>query len=330
MYLKVLFFILFPLFAFSQAPQKINFQSILRNTSGEVVANKSVSLKISILSGSISGSSVYSETHTKTTDLSGLISLQIGNGTILSGVFGNISWGNLAHFIKLEADFSGGSNYVLLGTQELMSVPYALYASKTDTSSLNLVNRFSSKVNVSDTSNMLNPYLRTANAVKPSNTSGIDGIYSWEYPEGLSKDIVMLSSSNLPYTVPSGKNLYFFKQVSRPIIGGVIYFEGGGGNQGLIFGEGTQISGFELVTSVQFGFLTEKTNKIIPVHFPLNSNLSYTVPIGKLFVLLGATEFYVGGKLSYGNTGPLILPENTILIGKNNYTIGFSGYLIDK
>ena len=156
MYPKVILLILFPIFAFSQAPQKINFQSILRNTSGEVVANKAVSLKISILSGSISGSIVYTETHTKTTDPSGLISLQIGNGTVLSGVFSSISWGDFPHFIKLEADFSGGSNYVVLGTQELMSVPYALYASKTDTSSLNLVNRFSTKLNGTDTVSLSN------------------------------------------------------------------------------------------------------------------------------------------------------------------------------
>jgi hypothetical protein len=79
MYLKVIFLILFPLFAFSQSPQKINFQSIIRNNLGEIQSNKSVSLRVSILSGSISGSSVYSETHTKTTDISGLISLQTGS-----------------------------------------------------------------------------------------------------------------------------------------------------------------------------------------------------------------------------------------------------------
>jgi len=150
MYLRILLLILLPIFGFSQAPQKINFQSILRNTNGEVVANKAVSLKISILSGSINGISVYSETHTKTTDASGLISLQIGNGTVLSGVFSAILWGNAAYFIKLEADFNGGSNYVLLGTQELMSVPYALYASKTDTSVLNLTTRLATKLNISD------------------------------------------------------------------------------------------------------------------------------------------------------------------------------------
>jgi uncharacterized protein (TIGR02145 family) len=125
--------------------------------------------------------------------------LQIGNGTVLSGIFADIAWGDFPHFIKLEADFSGESNYVLLGTQELMSVPYALYAGKTDTSSLNLTNRFStklngtdtislsnridtksslsdtsllnltnrfnSKVNISDTSSMLNPYLRKSDSI---------------------------------------------------------------------------------------------------------------------------------------------------------------------
>ena len=114
MYLRIIFLILLPIFGFSQAPQKINFQSILRNTNGEVVANKAVSLKISILSGSITGNTVYSETHAKITDASGLISLQIGNGTVFSGVFSAILWGNTAHFIKLEADFNGGRNYVLL------------------------------------------------------------------------------------------------------------------------------------------------------------------------------------------------------------------------
>jgi len=158
MYLRIILFILLPLFGFSQAPQKINFQSILRNSGGEIVSNKAVSLRISILSGSITGNTVYSETHTKTTDASGLISLQIGNGTVFSGVFSAILWGNAAHFINLEADFNGGSNYVLLGTQELMSVPYALYASKTDTSSLNLTNRFSGKLNVADTASMLTNY----------------------------------------------------------------------------------------------------------------------------------------------------------------------------
>jgi uncharacterized protein (TIGR02145 family) len=148
----------------AQSPQKINFQSIVRNTSGAIVSNKSVSFKITILSGSINGTPVYSEAHLKITDAIGLVSLQIGTGTVSSGVFSSIDWGNTLHFIKLEADFTGGNTYVTLGIQELMSVPYALYAVKTDTSVLNLSGRFSGKVNVTDTSSMLAPYLRRVDA----------------------------------------------------------------------------------------------------------------------------------------------------------------------
>jgi uncharacterized protein (TIGR02145 family) len=134
----------------AQSPQKINFQSIVRNTNGVIFSNKTLSIKISLLSGSATGEPVYSETHSSTTDAIGLVSLQIGSGTALSGSFATINWGNTAHFIKLEADFTGGNAYVTLGTQELMSVPYAMYAAKTDTASLNLTNRFAAKLNKSD------------------------------------------------------------------------------------------------------------------------------------------------------------------------------------
>ena len=135
----------------AQSPQKINFQSIVRNTSGVIISNKSVRFKITIVSDSITGTPVYSETHLKTTDAIGLVSLQIGSGTVVSnGVFSSLNWGNASHFIKLEADFTGGNTYVTLGTQELMSVPYAMYAAKTDTASLNLTNRFAEKAPINN------------------------------------------------------------------------------------------------------------------------------------------------------------------------------------
>ena len=152
MLLLVAFFIFTSVALKAQSQQKINFQSIVRNTSGVIVSNKSVNFKITILSGSTNGEPVFSETHLKTTDAIGLVSLQIGSGTLASGVFSSIGWGNTLHFIKLEADFSGGNTYVTLGTQELMSVPYAMYAAKTDTSSLNLTNRFAEKAPVNNPS----------------------------------------------------------------------------------------------------------------------------------------------------------------------------------
>jgi uncharacterized protein (TIGR02145 family) len=150
MLLLVALFIFTSVALMAQSPQKINFQSIVRNTNGVIFSNKTLSLKISILSDSITGTQVYSETHSSTTDAIGLVSLQIGSGTALSGAFATINWGDAAHFIKLEADFNGGNNYVLLGTQELMSVPYAMYASKTDTASLNLTNRFAAKAPINN------------------------------------------------------------------------------------------------------------------------------------------------------------------------------------
>jgi uncharacterized protein (TIGR02145 family) len=75
---------------------------------------------------------------------------------VISGIFANIDWGGASHFIKLEVDFSGGSNYVVLGTQELMSVPYAMYATKTDTSVLNLTSRLATKLTKTDTASLSN------------------------------------------------------------------------------------------------------------------------------------------------------------------------------
>jgi hypothetical protein len=192
--LRILMILIFPILGISQAPNKINFQSVLRNTNGEVVSNSAVSLRISILSGTINGNSVYVETHDKTTDAGGLMSLQIGGGTVSSGVFGNINWGSSAHFIKLEADFSGGNSYVLLATQELMSVPYALYASKTDTSVLNLTSRFSTKLSRTDTVSLS----ARINAKAPINNPTFTGTVG-----GISKTMVGLG--NVDNTSDAGK-----------------------------------------------------------------------------------------------------------------------------
>jgi uncharacterized protein (TIGR02145 family) len=126
--------LIIPLLTVAQAPEKINFQSILRDKEGVIWSNKSVSLKIGILEGGANGTISYLETHNKTTDMSGLISLQIGTGNILSGAFHQINWGKAPHFIRLEADFEGGSQFLLLGTQLLSSVPYALFTNVADTS----------------------------------------------------------------------------------------------------------------------------------------------------------------------------------------------------
>ncbi len=113
---------------FAQTPAKFNYQGVARNAQGVVIANQSISLKVTIIDGTISGAAVYSEVHAATTNQLGLFTLSIGAGQVLTGEFDKIAWGTSEKFIKTEMDPTGGANYVLIGTSQLLSVPYALNA----------------------------------------------------------------------------------------------------------------------------------------------------------------------------------------------------------
>ncbi len=113
---------------FAQAPEKFNYQAVVRNASNQLMSNASVGVRVSILQGSSSGSAVYVETQTVTTNANGLMTVEIGGGNAQQGAFANIDWANGPYFLKTETDPDGGSNYNVTTTQQLMSVPYALYA----------------------------------------------------------------------------------------------------------------------------------------------------------------------------------------------------------
>ena len=111
---------------FAQTPQKLSYQAVVRNSSGGLVTGHAVGIRISILQGSESGTPVYVETHTTTTNANGLATVQIGGGTVLSGTFATINWSSATYYLKTEADPAGGSSYTIIGTSQLLSVPYAL------------------------------------------------------------------------------------------------------------------------------------------------------------------------------------------------------------
>ena len=113
---------------FAQAPQKMSYQAVIRNTSGALVTSSSVGMKISILQGTATGTVAYSETQIASTNANGLVSLEIGSGTVVSGTFAGIDWANGPYFIKTETDPEGGTNYSIIGTNQLLSVPYALFS----------------------------------------------------------------------------------------------------------------------------------------------------------------------------------------------------------
>jgi len=113
---------------FAQSPEKMSYQAVIRNSSDELVTNQPVGMQISILQGSASGTAVYIETQTPTTNANGLVSFEIGAGTVVSGDFSVIDWANGPYFVKTETDPTGGTSYTIAGTSQLLSVPYALYA----------------------------------------------------------------------------------------------------------------------------------------------------------------------------------------------------------
>jgi uncharacterized protein (TIGR02145 family) len=110
----------------AQAPQGFNYQATIRNNSGQLLLNQNVQVIFNILSNSATGTIVYSESHSVTTDDLGHINLVVGQGTAITGTFSTINWGSGNYYLGIE--LNTGAGYVAMGTTQLISVPYALYA----------------------------------------------------------------------------------------------------------------------------------------------------------------------------------------------------------
>lgn len=121
-------FVVFSATALAQAPQKMSYQAVIRDGAGELVTSSPIGMRISVLQGSETGTAAYVETQNTTSNANGLVTIEIGGGTVVSGSFGGIGWANGPYFIKTETDPSGGTAYTITGTSQLLSVPYALYA----------------------------------------------------------------------------------------------------------------------------------------------------------------------------------------------------------
>ncbi len=130
-------FLFFSILAFGQSPEKFTYQSIIKNSSGYLLKNQEVGLRISILFNSSNGAEVYSEEHFPTSNSNGLVTVIIGEGLTGDNISA-IDWGNGEYFIKVEVDPEGGINYTMNQTSQLLSVPYALYAENSG-SGLNLL-----------------------------------------------------------------------------------------------------------------------------------------------------------------------------------------------
>jgi hypothetical protein len=114
--------------SFGQAPEGFKYQAVVRDAGNLILNNQVVGMRMTIQQGAIGGATVYQETFAPTTNGYGLVNLEIGSGTIVSGTFATIDWSAGPFFIETAVDVSGGTSYAVMGTSQLMSVPYALHA----------------------------------------------------------------------------------------------------------------------------------------------------------------------------------------------------------
>jgi hypothetical protein len=155
---------------FAQTPEKMSYQAVVRDSGDALVTNLAVGMQISILQTTATGTAVYIETQTPTTNINGLVTLEIGTGSVVSGDFTTIDWSTGLYFIKTETDPTGGSSYTITGTSQLLSVPYALHA-KTVTQPTYNVNTF---------------YAELGGYVIEINTDGTHGLVAAMQDQGLS------------------------------------------------------------------------------------------------------------------------------------------------
>lgn len=130
--LVVCVFLLFQNFD-AQSPEKMSYQAVVRKVSNALITNQAIGVRISILKTSPAGTEIYKEIFAPnpTTSASGLLSLEIGSGTPVTGTFSSIDWGVGPYFVKVEIDPTGGTSYTLTSNSQLLSVPYALFSKST-------------------------------------------------------------------------------------------------------------------------------------------------------------------------------------------------------
>lgn len=178
----------------SQAPEKMSYQAVIRNGSGQLLGNQSIAVRVSILQGSPAGAEIYAERLTGNTNANGLISLEIGTGTVITGTFASINWPAGSYYLKTETDPAGGTNYTITGTSQLLSVPYAMYAKSAGNSGgtftipyINTVNNASTLFSLTNDGDGTS--LEGNNTTTTSNIAAVRGVVTSASPGGFSSAV---------------------------------------------------------------------------------------------------------------------------------------------
>ena len=198
--------LLIPFGILAQTPKGFNYQAVIRNAAGNLITTQQVSIKISLLNGSATGFSEYVEQHDIATNGYGVASIVIGEGMPISGTYDSLSWSSVDYYLKTELDIQGNGNFLLMGTTELVAVPYAVHAESAnfsvndgDTSSTNELQQLSLQGNQLILSN--------GGAVNLTTTVDLDPDPSNELQVlSISGDTLHLSQGNFIVLPPDGDN----------------------------------------------------------------------------------------------------------------------------
>ncbi|ARN77014.1 hypothetical protein BST97_02810 [Nonlabens spongiae] len=150
-----LLLIAFSLFLNAQAPEAMTYQAVVRDSGGAILSNAQVGMEIGIYQNAVTGSPVYTETHTPTTNTAGLLDIQIGTGTAGTGTFSDIDWSTGNYWLETKIDPAGGTTYTITGNSQLLSVPFAFHSNTTSS----VASSSSSPSNSGVTTEFLIPYL---------------------------------------------------------------------------------------------------------------------------------------------------------------------------
>jgi hypothetical protein len=179
--------------ALAQTPQKISYQAVARQATGAVISNAPIGVKFIIYQGSVGGTISYEETHSANTNQFGLFTLFIGGGSPSIGTFNTINWAAGLYFVETLIDPTGGTSYLSIGTQQLMSVPYALFAERAGNASP------TPTITINAPNSITNPAAGMYNIAVPSYSAGT-GI-------SISSGVITNTASSITPTIVAGTNM---------------------------------------------------------------------------------------------------------------------------
>jgi hypothetical protein len=222
-YIYLFLAVFFIKLAYTQSPQSFKYQTTVRDNSGNLLSNKLVAFRVSLLQGSASGSITYAERHSIATNDFGIANFNVGQGSVLQGIFSTINWGNGPYFLKIELDLNNGTNYAFMGSSQLLSVPFAMYAANSgnatddkDKDSTNEIQSLSitgSKLNLSksnsitidtDTTNEIQQLSLQSNQLSLSKNGGV--INLTPYMDNIDSQQLSLTGNTLSIT--KGNSVY--------------------------------------------------------------------------------------------------------------------------